>query len=197
MGYIEINQEAVERIGIRAVYKSMGYGGRVYVRKPDGKKFTAYCDNPYGYGGRNKRRFQVHSHGEVIELVTQKKLPIDAVLYFVASWANQDAKIITPGKRTIGLDKQKKEHPGYVYFVLNRDSHAIKIGTAKNLRRRLTSLQTSSPAKLELLCSIKLKSVEIAKELEQSLHQKFSDIRIRGEWFKAERELLNYITQNL
>lgn len=195
MGYIEIDQETSERIGISPEYRPMGYGGWMCVKRVDGTEFTAYCDNPNGFGGRNKRRFKVHSHGEVIGLVTQKKLTINAVLYFVQSWADQDAKIITPGKRTINLDQQKTELPSYVYFVINQDSNAIKIGTAKNVRRRLASLQTSSPAKLELLCSIKAQSVEAARELEQSLHQKFVNFHIRGEWFRVEAELLNYISQ--
>ena len=194
MGYIEIDEEIVKRIGIRSTYQS-GYGGRLNVVGPDGVSFSAYCDNPYGFGGRNKRRFTVHSHGQVIQLVAQKKLTIEAVLHFVRTWAEADAKVITPGKRTITLSKEKAEAPSYVYFVLNRDSNAVKIGSAKNVRRRLAALQTSSPAQLKLLGSIKAKSIKAAQNLEQSLHQKFADLRIIGEWFRSEKELLHYITR--
>ena len=128
--------------------------GQTYINSPHGR-FRAYCDNPYSYGGRNKRRFKVHSHGKVIELVTQKKLTFDAILHFVRSWADKDAKIITPGKRTICLDKQKAKTPCYVYFVLNSTDRYIKIGVAKNVKRRLISLQTSNSAELVLLKSIK------------------------------------------
>ena len=196
MGYIEIDREVAARIGIKHVYKPIGYGGRMYVTKPDGTRFIAYCDNPRGYGGRNKRRFKVHSHGEVIALTAQKKLTIDAVLYFVSSWAERDAKVITPGKRTIRLDKQTAKPPCYVYFVFNRDSKAIKIGIAKNVRRRLASLQTSSAAKLELLGSIKAQGTKATRKLELELHQKFDRLQIRGEWFEAERILIDYIAQN-
>ena len=196
MGYIEIDREVAARIRIGHVYKPIGYGGRMYVTKPDGTRFVAYCDNPRGYGGRNKRCFKVHSHGEVIPLIAQKKLTIDAVLYFVGGWAEEEGKVITPGKRTISLDRQTAKTPCYVYFVFNRDSKAIKIGIAKNIRRRLASLQTSSPAELELLCSVKNKTTKAARKLEQELHQKFDRFRIRGEWFKAETELLDYIAQN-
>ena len=133
MGYIEIDEEIVKRISIYSAYKSSGYGGRLNVVRPDGVSFTAYCDNPYGFGGRNKRRFTVHSHGQVIQLVAQKKLTIEAVLHFVRTWAEADAKVITPGKRTITLSKEKAEAPSYVYVVLNRDSNAVKIGSAKNV----------------------------------------------------------------
>ena len=194
VGYIEIDKKIAERIGITHVYKSGGYGGRMRVRGPNGLEFIAYCDNPYGFGGRNKRRFIVHSHGEVIKLVAQKKLTIEAVLYFVRSWADRDATVITPGKRTITLSKEKADAPGYVYFVLNRDSKAVKIGSAKNVKRRLASLQTSSPAQLELLGSIKLNNIHQAIDLEKSLHQKFDKLRIIGEWFRSRPELLNQIS---
>ena len=168
----------------------------MYVDSPEGR-FLAYCDNPYGFGGRNKRRFKVYSHDQVIDLVAQKKLTIDAVLYFVRSWAEEDAKIITPGKRTIDLAKQTAKPPCYIYFILNYDSQAVKIGIAKNVKRRLASLQTSSPSELKLLGTMKTKSVNDAKKIEKSLHTRFDENRIRGEWFKADTELLNYIKQQI
>lgn len=194
MGYIVIDREIAEAISITSAYKPSGYGGQVYVYGPQGR-FVAYCDNPYGFGGRNKRRFKVYSHDRSIDLVAQKKLTIDAVLYFVRSWAEEDARIITPGKRTINLDKETAKPPCYIYFILNYDSQAVKIGIAKNVKRRLASLQTSSPSELELLSTIKTKSVNNAREIEKSLHEKFDKNRIRGEWFKANVELLDYIKQ--
>ena len=166
----------------------------MYVDSPQGR-FVAYCDNPYGFGGRNKRLFKVYSHDRSINLVAQKKLTINAVLYFVRSWAEEDARIITPGKRTINLDKETAKPPCYIYFILNYDSQAVKIGIAKNVKRRLASLQTSSPSKLKLLGIIKTKSVNNARKIEKSLHEKFAKNRIRGEWFKANVELLDYIKQ--
>lgn len=193
MGYIEIDEEVVKRINIRPIYKAIAYGGVCPVVGPDGVKFYAYLDNPLGFGGRNKRRFTVHSHAEAIQLIAQKKLTIDAVLHFVKSWADKDAKLITPGRRTITLSKEKAESPSYVYFVFNQDSNAVKIGVAKNIQKRLSALQTSSPAKLELLGFIKTNNSRDAKKLEHSLHQKFTALWIMGEWFQCKQELLNYI----
>ena len=194
MGYIEIETELVMKIGISAVYKPDSHGGFSLVTAPDGTKFKAYCDNPYSFGGRNKRRFTVYSHGEIIQLTTQKKLTIDAVLFFVRSWAENNAKVITPGKRTITLSKEKAEIPGYVYFILNPDSNAIKIGIAKNISRRLANLQTSNAARLELLGSIQTENINKAKKLEKSLHEQFSKFIVRGEWFHCHSELLQYIS---
>ena len=73
MGYIVIDREIAESIGIKPTYRTIGYGGKMYVDSPQGR-FVAYCNNPYGYGGRNKRRFKVYSHNRSIDLVAQKKL---------------------------------------------------------------------------------------------------------------------------
>jgi len=192
MGYIEIDEKFVNKIGITHIYKPTNSGSSKIIA-PDGTQFTAYCDNPYGFGGRNKRRFTVHSHGEAILLITQTKLTIDAVLHFVCSWADPNAKVITPGKRTITLNNNQTQSPGYVYFIFNPDSDAIKIGIAKNVQRRLASLQTSNAAKLELLTSIKVENFHAARELEQFLHQEFAEFYLRGEWFRSNFKLLEYI----
>jgi len=59
----------------------------------------------------------------------------------------------------------------------------------------MKSLQTSSPAKLELLKSISVQGKNKAQEQELSLHKQFDDLRINGEWFRAESRLVNYINQ--
>lgn len=59
----------------------------------------------------------------------------------------------------------------------------------------MKSLQTSSPAQLKLIKIVQVDSMEEAQELEQSLHKQFSEIRLAGEWFKAQANLLEYINQ--
>ncbi len=195
MGWIEINDDAVKRLGIHHLYKCMFRGGNFEIIGPDGLKFDAYLDNPYGFGGRQKKRFIVHSHGEAVLLLVQKKLTIEAVLYFVRSWAKPDARIITPGKRVITLSSEYADLPSYVYFIFNPDSNAIKIGFAKDVLKRLAALQTSSPGQLELLAVIKTQNARKAKQLEGTLHQQFAQLHISGEWFKAEKTLLNYLRE--
>lgn len=82
-----------------------------------------------------------------------------------------------------------------IYFILNEDSQAIKIGRTKNLEQRIQALQTSSPNPLKLLKSIQLSSEQEADELEQLLHERFGDFRMEGEWFKAETGLMEYVEQ--
>lgn len=59
----------------------------------------------------------------------------------------------------------------------------------------MKALQTSSPALLRLIKSVQVEGTKEAHELEQSLHKQFSEIRLAGEWFKAEISLLDYISQ--
>lgn len=193
MGWIEINDDVVKRIGIPHLYKPLWRGGHTRFVGPDGLEFLAYADNPHAYGGRHKRRFAVHSHGRAVLLLAQKKLTIDAVLHFVKAWAEPEGRVITPGKRTITLSKKVADAPAYVYFVVNQDSKAVKIGFAKNVQKRLAALQTSSPAQLELLGSIKTESSQTARYLEESLHQMFANLHIQGEWFRVDAVMLEYI----
>ena len=125
MGWIEINDDAVKRLGIHHLYKCVSYGSISEIIGPDGLKFNAYLDNPYGFGGRHKKRFIVHSHGEAVLLLVQKKLTIEAVLHFVRTWAKPDARLITPGQRVITLSSEFADLPGYVYFIFNPDSNAL------------------------------------------------------------------------
>ncbi|MCY7277424.1 MAG: GIY-YIG nuclease family protein [Phormidesmis sp. CAN_BIN44] len=103
---------------------------------------------------------------------------------------------MTPGKRTHSIEGEKLAHQAYfVYFILNEDSKAIKIGLAKDSTKRLKALQTSSPAKLKIIKTVQVDGLKAAQELEQSLHKQFSEIRLAGEWFKAEASLLKYLSQ--
>ncbi len=148
---------------------------------------------PGGRGG-SKKKFSINIDGEIITVRVPKSLTNRAVCFWVKSWAPSGTTVITPSNKEISLDGEKLNHNvHFIYFILNRDSNAIKIGMAKNIERRLKSLQTSSPAKLELIRSMQVSSQEEARELEKSLHQKFEHIRITGEWFRAESELNHYI----
>ncbi|MBE9101383.1 GIY-YIG nuclease family protein [Vacuolonema iberomarrocanum] len=160
------------------------------------KKYAGKLNLPArGRGGTNK--FILNISGEQVTIRAQKSLTNRAVIAWVKTWAPPNAKLTTPGDRTISLNGEKLENrPYFVYFILNEDSNAIKIGQAKDVGKRLKSLQTSSPAQLKLMKCIQTDGVEAARQLEQSLHEKFSALRLAGEWFRAHEILLKYIEQN-
>lgn len=75
------------------------------------------------------------------------------------------------------------------YFIQDPRGR-IKIGIAENPRQRLRQLQTGNPEKLVLLGCIE-------DDHEKDLHHKFRKYRVGGEWFTAEKELVEYVEQIL
>lgn len=142
---------------------------------------------------KSNKKFSVQLEQESITLFVQKSLTIKAVREWLKTWTSLQTKLITPDKKILTLDGYRTTESAFVYFIFNIDSQAIKIGMAKNVEKRLKSLQTSSPIILELLHTIQLDSVENAQKLESVLHQKFAHLRMNGEWFKASEELRAYI----
>lgn len=75
-----------------------------------------------------------------------------------------------------------------VYFVRSGRTGPIKIGHAKRLRARLHALSTAHHEQLILLATLAGGEVQ-----ERRLHSQFSAYRLRGEWFEASDELLDFI----
>jgi hypothetical protein len=72
-----------------------------------------------------------------------------------------------------------------VYFI--RGDDAIKIGYTTNLAARQRALETASAVPLELLASIQGDRSEETRQ-----HRQWWHLHIRGEWFRADEELLRY-----
>jgi len=77
-----------------------------------------------------------------------------------------------------------------VYFVQGEITRLIKIGcTDRNdIKQRFSAMQTGSPDKL-----IILKTIRGSYDLESALHRKFSHLRAFNEWFRPEKELLDFL----
>lgn len=69
----------------------------------------------------------------------------------------------------------------YVYLI-KMDS-CFKIGIAQDVESRLAQLQTGSPYDLEVVQCYEFHN---AQTVEGALHQKFGDVRMRGEWFRLK-----------
>ncbi len=78
-----------------------------------------------------------------------------------------------------------------VYFIRHGLKGAVKIGTSLNVIDRLKTLQCAHPDDLYLIGAM-----VGDEDVEKKLHRQFSHLRIRGEWFRAENELLEYIAKN-
>lgn len=73
-----------------------------------------------------------------------------------------------------------------VYFIGADWSSPIKIGytTLPRLKARLSAIQIGHPHRLRVL-----RAVIGGHALEQSLHERFADERLNGEWFSPSAEL--------
>lgn len=76
-----------------------------------------------------------------------------------------------------------------VYFVRCECQNGfIKIGLARDLATRLSSIQTTSPYPLTVLATMPGGRLD-----EQRLHEQFAADWVRGEWFNASPALLAFI----
>lgn len=73
-----------------------------------------------------------------------------------------------------------------VYFV--KAGVAVKIGyTEGHLESRLKAVQQYSACEIELLCS-----VDGGRKEENRVHKKFLHLRLRGDWYAATPELIEF-----
>jgi hypothetical protein len=79
-------------------------------------------------------------------------------------------------------------YDGGVYFILDRDSNALKIGKANNFQERLDDLQVGNPNDLEIIHHIQCTSSDHSIQLEGQLHKKYEQLHMRGEWFRYNEE---------
>lgn len=71
------------------------------------------------------------------------------------------------------------------YFLQRSTGGAIKIGKGKDVRKRIRGLQTAHDVPLVTLATSDIPEARI--------HRKFAKLRIRGEWFRLNDELFNYM----
>jgi hypothetical protein len=77
-----------------------------------------------------------------------------------------------------------------VYFVRFGEAGPIKIGrTDGDPMNRLAALQTAVPEELSLVATMP----GVLPSTEMALHFRFKHLRLRGEWFKPEPDLMDYI----
>jgi len=78
----------------------------------------------------------------------------------------------------LGCDKDARDKASRTstYIIKNPSSGLIKIGKTVDIKTRLQTLMCGAGVMLEIL-------VVIPADIERELHQKFSHLRVRGEWF--------------
>ncbi len=79
-----------------------------------------------------------------------------------------------------------------IYFIQAAESKRIKIGfSASDPAHRRASMQVGCPEELILLFCI-----DGDQNKEKALHTKYSSHKVRGEWFKCESDLKEFVDSN-
>jgi hypothetical protein len=81
--------------------------------------------------------------------------------------------------------------PGYVYFF-QADNGLVKIGWSIDITKRLREINAMSPYDLVIVAAY---WSDRPIELEQLLHEHFSDQWVKGEWFKLNLDDLAAVRQ--
>jgi hypothetical protein len=92
----------------------------------------------------------------------------------------------------IGLPGRYQRSRNVVYFILATGLGMVKIGkTSGHVKRRLVALQTASP--VELKC---IGTVPGGSDAECILHTHFARLHVRGEWFRMDDEITEFLHQH-
>ena len=74
---------------------------------------------------------------------------------------------------------------GMIYFIQSTGDGLVKIGMTRDLAGRLRTLQTGHPHHLQIIGFMPGGRLE-----ERHLHELLAEHRVRGEWFRPAREVL-------
>jgi hypothetical protein len=77
-----------------------------------------------------------------------------------------------------------------VYFIEALTSGFVKIGYSQNPQERLKSLQNGVPFELVII-----KTIKGTAEDEREIHRRFYKHRVRGEWYKFNQEIKDFIDE--
>ncbi len=75
-----------------------------------------------------------------------------------------------------------------LYFIRAGDNGPVKIGIADSIPERMATLQSASAVTLCLI-----REIPGNRAQEQWLHQRFAEVRLRGEWFTFTEEMLTVV----
>lgn len=90
------------------------------------------------------------------------------------------------GRRAI--KNEHKDKKSFVYFVELVGQGVMKIGRAKDIASRVSSIQSSTPGEIKLLGTI-----PGGREVERDAHSHFAQHRARGEWFSLNPEVRSQV----
>lgn len=73
-------------------------------------------------------------------------------------------------------------------YVVSAGGSRHKVGRARNIAKRLASMQTGCPESLQLSAFVECSDLSAVKSIEAAVHEKLAQCRIHGEWFSVSKE---------
>lgn len=80
----------------------------------------------------------------------------------------------------------------WVYFIQVGSDGPIKVGLTNNITKRISVLQTGNPFPLHFLTAFRGTTKEAAE-----IRERFSHLRMHGEWLAAGVDLVDFIKQHM
>jgi len=105
---------------------------------------------------------------------------------------NRTEYVMQPNNPELIFEPVKPPKVQGTYIIQVAPSGLVKIGISKNIRNRMNNLQTASPFELRLVAYDRTGRYG---QREYELHKRFSEYRVRGEWFYPDGELLEYLNK--
>ena len=137
--------------------------------------------------------------GPFIKDIEKVEAVVEGLCNFLVKYEQEDIgdindRLLERRKEMLDNISNKKSgisESGLVYLLKSiQDDPVYKIGVTTNIDKRLPQIATKLPFEVALEHKIKHDSIY---ELESELHNKFSDKRLNGEWFRLEDKDVKYI----
>lgn len=109
---------------------------------------------------------------------------------------NSNTKFYSTNSTEIQENSNKTNTSCFVYIMKNERNGYYKIGISNNPQYRERTLQSEEP-EITLIYKKKFDTRDEAYYTEQDLHSRFSDSRIRGEWFGLSERDIDYIIKKI
>lgn len=134
------------------------------------------------------------------EIYKTKNNQIIAIKKFVKEYIDLVKKNIPEHQplktRQVLLTNELKNEFCFVYLMNDTTNGYYKIGISNHPKYRERTLQSEKPT-IELIVAKKFPIRKIAESFEKSLHETFSEKRIRGEWFALNQLDIEHIIESL
>lgn len=137
-----------------------------------------------------ERYYQASQYGETIgfsEIECAKIKLADALLSILTIPTEPklyEGKLIPRPNPLIRNPKPAPVNQKLVY-LLRSENGLYKIGIASDVQKRVAKLTSSIPYKIEIIHSFSAPSAFIC---EKNLHEKYKELRVKGEWFRLGKK---------